>query len=40
MELPSNSEFTAEFFDQSSKALIENKIQCGTAYVYKCIYTF
>ncbi len=38
MELPSNSEFTAEFFDQSSKAWIENKIKCGTSYVYKCIY--
>jgi hypothetical protein len=33
-----NSEFTPEFFDESSRAWMENKIRIGAAYSYKCAY--
>jgi hypothetical protein len=33
-----NSEFTAEFFDESSKAWMENKKKIGASMVYKCDY--
>lgn len=36
---PENSEFTSEFFDNASKAWLENKIRCGCAYAYRCSYT-
>lgn len=35
---PGNSEFTSEFFDESSKAWLENKIRKGCTYAYKCSY--
>ncbi len=38
MSLPGNSEFTAAFFDESSKAWMENKIRVGHSYAYKCEY--
>jgi hypothetical protein len=38
MSYPGNSEFTAAFFDESSKAWMENKIRMGAAYSYKCAY--
>jgi hypothetical protein len=38
MNMPGNSEFTSEFFNESSKAGMENKIRCGAAYAYKCSY--
>lgn len=38
MELPGISEFTSKFFDESSKAWLENKIRCGASYAYKCSY--
>ncbi len=31
-----NSEFTAEFFDESSRAWMENKKRHGDSMVYKC----
>lgn len=38
MNPPGISEFTPEFFDQSSNAWRENKIRCGASYTYKCLY--
>ena len=38
MELPGNSEFTSDFFDQSSQSWLQNKIRHGAAYSYKCLY--
>jgi hypothetical protein len=38
MELPGISEFTSEFFDQSTQAWLQNKIRCGHSYAYKCDY--
>jgi hypothetical protein len=38
MEPLGNSKFTPQFFDDSSKAWMENKIRCGAAYSYKCSY--
>jgi hypothetical protein len=38
MSLPGNSEFTPEFFNQSSNAWMENKIRMGASYSYKCAY--
>ncbi len=38
MSLPGNSEFTSAFFDESSKAWMENKVRMGHAYAYKCHY--
>jgi hypothetical protein len=38
MELPGILEFTPKFFNESSKAWTENKIKCGSAYAYKCLY--
>jgi hypothetical protein len=38
MELPGNSEFTPQFFDESKKAWLENKVRYGHSYLYKCIY--
>lgn len=35
---PDNSEFTSEFFDQASKAWLENKVRYGASYRYKCAY--
>jgi hypothetical protein len=32
-----NSEFTAEFFDESSRAWMENKVRRGESMAYKCI---
>ena len=34
-----NSEFTSEFFDESSRAWMENKIRKGTMILYRCHYT-
>lgn len=31
-------EFTPQFFDESSKAWLENKVKCGAGYAYKCEY--
>ena len=31
-----NTEFTAEFFDMSSKAWLENKVNKGASLAYKC----
>jgi len=31
-----NQEFTAEFFDESSRAWMANKIRKGASMVYKC----
>jgi len=31
-----NEEFTAEFFDESSKAWLQNKVRMGASMVYKC----
>jgi len=31
-----NSEFTAEFFDESSRAWMENKLRRGESMAYKC----
>ena len=31
-----NAEFTAEFFDQSSKAWMKNKVRRGESMAYKC----
>jgi len=31
-----NREFTAEFFDESSKAWMENKVRRGASMAYKC----
>jgi hypothetical protein len=36
MNIPGNSEFTSEFFDESSKAWLSNKVRCGLVYAYKC----
>ncbi len=33
-----NCEFTPEFFNESSKAWMENKIRIGATYSYKCTY--
>lgn len=33
-----NSEFTAEFFDESSTAWMENKKRLGHSMVYRCNY--
>jgi hypothetical protein len=39
MNLPSGiSEFTPEFFDEASKAWLQNKVRCGASYAYKCEY--
>jgi hypothetical protein len=38
MNPPGNSEFTHEFFDESSKAWAANKVRCGAVYAYKCMY--
>jgi hypothetical protein len=38
MNPPGISEFTPEFFDNSSNAWMQNKIKCGTAYTYRCEY--
>ena len=38
MELPGILEFTPKFFNESSKAWTENKIKCGSAYAYKCLF--
>jgi hypothetical protein len=38
MNLPGISEFTPEFFNESSKAWQKNKIRCGASYAYKCLY--
>ncbi len=35
---PGISEFTPQFFDESSKAWLENKVRCGHSYAYKCQY--
>lgn len=37
-DLPGNSEFTAEFFDESSRAWMENKVKKGQFTLYKCSY--
>jgi hypothetical protein len=31
-----NSEFTADFFNDSSKAWLSNKVKVGEQYRYKC----
>jgi hypothetical protein len=31
-----NAEFTAEFFDESSRAWMENKVRRGESMAYKC----
>lgn len=38
MKLPGNSEFTPQYFDESTKAWMENKVRCDAAYSYKCSY--
>lgn len=38
MNTPGNTEFTPQFFDESSKAWMENKVRCGASYAYKCSY--
>jgi hypothetical protein len=38
MNLSGNSEFTPEFFDESSRAWLENKVRMGAGYTYKCDY--
>lgn len=38
MNPPGNSEFTPEFFNESSKLWSANKIRCGASYAYKCDY--
>jgi hypothetical protein len=38
MDLPGNSEFTADFFDESSKAWMENKVRRGAMILYRCSY--
>jgi hypothetical protein len=35
---PGNSEFTAEFFDESSRVWMENKVKKGQYTLYKCPY--
>ncbi len=37
-DLPGNSEFTAEFFEESSRAWMENKVRKGQFVLYKCAY--
>jgi hypothetical protein len=32
-----NTEFTAEFFDESSRAWMENKVRRGESMAYKCV---
>jgi hypothetical protein len=36
--LPGNSEFTAEFFEESSRAWMENKVRKGQFVLYRCAY--
>ncbi len=36
--LPGKSEFTAEFFEESSRTWMENKIRDGQMLYYKCNY--
>jgi hypothetical protein len=38
MEQPGNTEFTAEFFDESSKVWMENKVRKGAMTLYRCSY--
>lgn len=38
MNTPGNQEFTPEFFNESSRAWLINKIKMGSAYSYKCDY--
>ena len=38
MNIPGNSEFTSDFFDESSRAWLSNKVRCGSSYAYKCAY--
>jgi hypothetical protein len=38
MDLPGNAEFTVEFFDESSKAWMENKVRKGAMILYRCSY--
>lgn len=33
-----NSEFTAEFFDESSRAWMQNKKRIGESMIYRCDY--
>ena len=35
---PGNSEFTSDFFDESSKAWLQNKVRYGASYRYRCWY--
>jgi hypothetical protein len=37
-DLPGNSEFTAEFFDESSCKWMENKVRKGAMTLYRCSY--
>ena len=36
---PGNSEFTSEFFDECSRAWMENKVRKGAMIQYRCHYT-
>lgn len=36
--LPGNKEFTAEFFDESRKTWMENKVRKGAMTLYRCSY--
>lgn len=38
MSSPGITEFTPEFFDESSKAWLENKVRNGASYAYRCAY--
>ncbi len=36
---PDNAEFTGEFFDESSRMWMENKVRKGAMIYYRCHYT-
>lgn len=38
MSLPGIAEFTPQFFDESSRAWMENKVRVGLGIKYKCRY--
>lgn len=37
-DLPGNYEFTAEFFEESSRTWMENKVRKGQMILYRCVY--
>lgn len=37
-QFPGNAEFTPEFFEESSRAWMENKVRVGAQILYRCEY--